>query len=251
MARQKGIIKLKGTVGDITFYKSADGYMAREKGGVDSNRIATDPAFQRTRENGAEFGRAGKAGRVLRTAIRPLLVNVHDRYAIGRLAKMMVKVIQADATNPRGMRNVIDGEAELLAGFEFNRNGGLGATLYAPFTANIDRAAGEITLEIPAYVPSQMVVAPSGATHYKIVSAGSEIDFEAETHVTEVKETAVLPWDEMATAALNHVHAVTAASTKPLFLTLGIVFYQQVNAAYYPLKNGSFNPLAIVMVSGI
>jgi hypothetical protein len=34
MARQKGIIKLDGTIGDITFYKSKDGYLAREKGGI-------------------------------------------------------------------------------------------------------------------------------------------------------------------------------------------------------------------------
>jgi hypothetical protein len=31
MARQKGIIKLKGTIGDITFYKTQDGHLALEK----------------------------------------------------------------------------------------------------------------------------------------------------------------------------------------------------------------------------
>ena len=65
MAKQSGLIKLKGTLGGITFYKSQDGYLAREKGGVDAARIASDPSFQRTRENGAEFGRAGKAGKIL------------------------------------------------------------------------------------------------------------------------------------------------------------------------------------------
>ena len=35
MAKQTGIIKLKGTIGDISFYKSADGHLARSKGGVD------------------------------------------------------------------------------------------------------------------------------------------------------------------------------------------------------------------------
>ncbi|WP_452231892.1 hypothetical protein [Lacinutrix sp. MEBiC02595] len=39
MARQTGIIKLKGTIGDISFYKSADGHLARYKGGVDKNFI--------------------------------------------------------------------------------------------------------------------------------------------------------------------------------------------------------------------
>ena len=44
MARQKGIIKLRGTIGDITFYKTQDGHLAREKGGVDASRIKNDPA---------------------------------------------------------------------------------------------------------------------------------------------------------------------------------------------------------------
>jgi hypothetical protein len=48
MARQKGLIKLDGTIGGITFYKSKDGYLAREKGGVCADRIANDPNFQRT-----------------------------------------------------------------------------------------------------------------------------------------------------------------------------------------------------------
>ena len=49
MAQQKSILKLKGTIGGITFYKSKDGYLAREKGGVDASRIANDPGFARTR----------------------------------------------------------------------------------------------------------------------------------------------------------------------------------------------------------
>jgi hypothetical protein len=62
MARQKGIIKLK-VLGDITFTKLRSVIWPVKKGGIDASRIANDPAFQRTRENGSEFGRAGKAGK--------------------------------------------------------------------------------------------------------------------------------------------------------------------------------------------
>jgi len=251
MARQKGIIKLKGTIGDITFYKTQDGYVAKEKSGIEKNRILTDPAFQRTRENNAEFGRAGKAGKMLRTALRGLLINSSDRHMVGRLTQQMVKVIQADAVNERGLRNVIDGEAELLTGFEFNANGKLGTTLYAPFTAAIDRVTGAITVDIPPFIPLNMLSAPAGATHYKIISGGAEIDFEAETYVVDNSETAILPWDSAATVAVAHTNQVTAASTKPLFVAVGIEFYQNVNAQMYPLKNGAFNPLALVQVSGL
>lgn len=251
MAQQKGIIKLDGTIGGITFYKSKDGYLAREKGGVSADKIANDPAFQRTRENGAEFGRAGKAGKILRTSLRALLQNASDSRMVSRLTKEMLKVVQADAVNPRGERTVIDGEAELLQGFEFNINGKLGTTLYAPFTAAIDRVSGALTVDIPAFVPIHMLAAPGGSTHYKIISAGVEIDFENETYVVDAQDTAIQPWDATATAAINLANAVPAASTHPLFLVLGVEFYQEVNGQMYPLKNGAFNALALVKVSGV
>ena len=252
MARQTGIIKLRGTIGGMTFYKtSADGHLVREKGGIEASRIASDPAFQRTRENGAEFGRAGKAGKMLRTALRALLINSADGRMVGRLTQRMVKVIQADAVNERGLRNVIDGEAELLLGFEFNLRGKLGTTLYAPFVGAIDRVTGEITVDLAPFIPANMIVAPSGTTHYKIISGGAEIDFENEVFTVATSETAILPWDATLTAAVAHTNQVTAASTKPLFLALGIEFYQEVNTVMYPLKNGAFNPLALVKVSGL
>ena len=250
MAKQKGIIKLKGTIGDITFYKTQDGHLAREKGGVDASRIKSDPAFQRTRENGSEFGRAGKAGKVLRTALRALLLNSADGRMVSRLTQQMVKVIQADMVSERGLRNVIDGEAELLSGFEFNIRGKLGTSLFAPYVGTIDRAAGEITVDLALFVPANMIAAPGGTTHFKIISAGAEIDFEAETFIETHSESAILPWDATATAPINQVNAVTPASTKPLLLALGVEFYQEVNGQMYPLKNGAFNPLAVVKVDG-
>jgi hypothetical protein len=251
MARQKGIIKLKGTIGDITFYKTKDGHLAREKGGIDASRIANDPAFQRTRENGSEFGRAGKAGKTLRTALRTLLLNSADNRLVSRLTQAMVKVIQADLTNERGLRNVIDGEAELLTGFEFNIGGKLGTSLFAPFVGAIDRVTGEISVDLASFIPANMIAAPSGTTHFKIISAGAEINFEAETFVVESSETAILPWDMTATAAINHLNTVTPNSVSPLFLALGVEYYQEVNGRMYPLKNGSYNPLALAQVSGL
>jgi len=250
MARQKGIIKLDGTIGDLTFYKSKEGYLAREKGGVPADRIANDPAFQRTRENGAEFGRAGKAGKLLRTSIRGLLQNSSDSKMVSRLTTLMLKVIQEDAVNPRGLRNVIDGEAELVQGFDFNINGKLGTTIYAPFTSTIDRVAGTLTVNMASFVPLNMIAAPSGTTHFKLISAGAEIDFENEVFVADAQESAVLPWDAAVTAVINLSNAVTPNSTKPLFLVLGIEFYQQVNAQMYPLKNGAYNALNVVKVDG-
>lgn len=250
MAQQKGIIPLKGTIGNITFYKSQDGYLAREKGSLDAQRIANDPAFARTRENGAEFGRAGKAGKLLRSSIRSLLLNTADSRMIARLTREMMKVIQADAVNERGQRNVLDGETELLQGFEFNANSKLGTVFFAPFTQSLNRTSGVLDIVIPPFVPAIMIAAPSGATHYKLVSAGVELNFETEQFTAALSNQTAAVIDSTPTAALTLTHTVTANSTRPLMLVLGIEFYQEVNGQLYSLKNGAFNALAVVAVSG-
>lgn len=251
MAKQKGIIKLEGTIGDITFYKSGDGYMAKENAPVSGDRIASDPAFQRTRENNAEFGRAGNAGKVLRNAVRALLINAKDRRVVGRLTARMMQVIKSDTSGARGLRNIVNGQVNLLQGFEFNNNATLDATLYAPYTATIDRVTGTLTVSIAPFIPANNIVPPEGTTHFNIVSLGAEVDFEAQTFTAQDQETKLIAWDNAETAAITLDNIVTANSTYPLFLLLGIQFYQKVNGADYSLKNGSFNALKLIKVEAV
>ena len=251
MAKQSGIIKLEGTIGDITFYKSQDGLLARAKGGVDASRIQTDAAFQRTRENGEEFGRAGTAGKTLRLAFRAFLQNASDSKMVSRLTKAMLEVIKADATSTRGQRNVLDGELEMLEGFDFNIDGKLSSTIFIDYAATIDRATGALTVAIPAFSPLNAIASPTGATHMRFVSAGASIDFEAGNIEVITSQSADIAIAEAPIAAINLLNQLTAASTHPLFLVLGIEFFQQVNGVNYTLKNGSNNALAIVRVSGV
>ena len=104
---------------------------------------------------------------------------------------------------------------------------------------------------IPPFIPANRIAVPGGTTHFKILSAGCEIDFEAETYVTAKSATAILPWGTTNTTAITQTNTVTPASTKPLFLVFGIEFYQEVNGTMYPLKNGAFNPLSVVLVNGV
>lgn len=251
MAKQNGIIKLKGTIGDIAFYKSKDGHLAREKGGIDASRIKSDAAFQRTRENMNEFALAGKAGKMIRMAFRTYLVYIGDSRVISRLVKAMFDVIKADLTSTRGQRNVLDGELELLEGFEFNATGNLASSVYAPYTATIDRATGVLQVSIPAFVPGNMIAAPEGTTHIRIISGGASIDFEANTFEVATSQSDMIALSPGEVPAINLVNQLGANSTHPLFLVLGIEFYQQVNGNNYPLKNGTYNALALVKVLGL
>jgi hypothetical protein len=106
-------------------------------------------------------------------------------------------------------------------------------------------------IALDAFIPSRDIAAPDGTTHFKLVSAGAEIDFENETFNTDTNASAVLPLNHATVAAATLTHNVTANSTHPLFLVLGIQFFQQVNGVDYPLKNGAFNALKMAKVLGV
>jgi hypothetical protein len=249
MAKQTGAITLQGSIGNTTFFKNKHGYMAMEKSGVSKAQIMKDPRFERTRQNMTEFGHANKAGKTLRNAIKTLLLKAKDPTVCSRLAKEIMEVLKTDEISIRGQRNVLHGQIELLQGFEFNNNATLYNTLATDYHPAIDRVAGTLTLNIPSYHPLAGINAPRNTTHYKIVTIGAEVDFENEKFKPDVHETAFLPWNDTPTPTLNIVNTVTANSAHPLFLLLGIQFYDQINGMNFPIKNTSANPLQIVKVS--
>lgn len=251
MARQSGVFQVEGTIGNVTFYKSKDGFMLRLKGGVSGERIATDPAFERTRENGMEFGAAGKAAKLVRTSLRSVVQRVSDSRLVSRLTQEMVKVVKADTVSARGMRNVKDGDLTLLNGFEFNANGKLSTALYAPYEVSIDRVTGKLTVSLGGFIPAQMISAPVGATHFRIVGGAAEVDFASGSYKADVKETATLPLDNKATAPVNLELALTPDGVLPQILVVGVEFLQMVNNEHYQLRNGAFNALAVVGVDVI
>lgn len=249
MARQKGIIKLKGSIGDITFYKTKDGYLAREKGGIDKERFQSDPKFQRTRENAAEFGRAGKASRTLCSAIRPVLNKTQDSKMISRLVREMMKVIKADATSNRGERNVLDGELVLLQGFDFNANAPIGTTIYAPFTASLDRASTDGEILVSNFVPDAQLMAPRGTTHFRFISAIAEVDFLNDTFWVETRSSTIQAYNSVSVSSVHlSLSLGNGGTTNPLFLLFGIEFLQEVNGNHYALNNGAHNSLSLVQV---
>ena len=91
MARLKGLLKIEGTLDNLTFYKTQDGHLVKTKSGVSGDRIANDPNFQRTRENGSEFGSSASAGKLLRNAVRNLMMNASDNRVTSRLTQDVYK----------------------------------------------------------------------------------------------------------------------------------------------------------------
>lgn len=249
MARQKGLIKIEGTLDEITFYKTQDGHLAKTKSGVSGDRIASDPVFVRTRENGAEFGSAAAAGKLLRDAVRTMMLTASDNRVTSRLTKIMTDIKNYDTTSVRGERNVGLGIAnptamELLNGFDFNNSAILSSILFAPYT--VDLPTGKI--DFAALTPINDLAFPAGATHITMQSAFAVVDFANGTSDVKLSNEINLPIDGTTAAQTLTPSGVPSGAGTKLYL-LEIEFFQEVNAVQYSLKNGAYNALAIVEVA--
>jgi hypothetical protein len=247
MAQQRGIVKFKGSLDDLTFLKTRDGYEARLKSSLDKERVMTDPKFARTRENGREFGRAAKSGKLLRMAFADVTTGADGRM-ISRLHKEMMSALQADTTSVRGERTPSNGHLSILKGFDFNSAGPLSVTLKVIPTVTIARVTGSVDVVVPAFVPTTALAYPPGATHYKIVAGAAAVDFTSETFDADSAASSFLPVSNSLTTQLTLNASVPANTALPIFQILGIHFYQEMNGVKYALNSSNTDSVAIISV---
>lgn len=248
MAKLNGFLKIEGTLDNLTFYKTADGHMVRTKGGVSKKRIMTDPAFIRTRENGAEFGQSANAGKMLRLAVSSLVFKAKDPKLSSRLLQVMSKIKNLDAISLRGERNVAQGiltlEGQLaLRGFDFNNRAPLQSVLLSPYV--LDTNTGELVFN--SLNPAEQLRYPSGSTHFSISTAFVNLDFSTGIFDTCFSTPINLPIDLTVSPQTLLPCGVPMGAGTQLYLIL-IEFFQVVNGVSYPLKNGSYNVLNILDV---
>jgi hypothetical protein len=95
MARQKGIIRISGTLDGITFYRSNGSDLARTRSSLNKERFYTDPAFERSRKiAGQKKITAPLASRVYRT----LPVKMKKQGMIGKMIAEAGRLYNAGLT---------------------------------------------------------------------------------------------------------------------------------------------------------
>lgn len=246
MARQESFIKLKGRVGDLSFYKSGGEYFARTKGGVDGERIRTDPRFERTRENGREFQRAVKAGKLLRDAFSERIFLTADRGMSGRLTSALSKVVKSDQESIRGERNVMNGELGILNGFEFNKGANLEGIFLGRYNSQV--ADGIASAELEPFSPSTSIRKPEAATHAQLVMVAGNFNFNELTSSVASAQSDTFDLSEIEQEVVSLNVEVPEVEGGTGLVMLGLTFWQQVNGQLYKLNNGARNALRIVAV---
>ncbi len=238
----------------MNFYESGGENQVREKGGVDRDRIMSDPDFKRTRENMSEFGGAAKVGKAFRMCFAEVIKMMSERTFSGRVTGLMRKIISM-GTGTRGKRMFdVVSYSDLLKGIEFNRNEPLSTIFYAPsdpmvFNANRD----VVTWNVPVFNTDSLITPPEGSTHFKLILAAgilSNYVYAGDSEMYEpaedaldclhgMAESAEIPIGGMSPAAINLSVDLGVGLALPanviVLAATGIVFYQQINSEYYLL----------------
>lgn len=248
MARQAGIILLKGTLGGITFYETQDGFLARKSNGMDAHQLATNPAYERTRKNCNEFGYSVKMGHLLRKSVWSLVAQAKDPKLTSRLTQLMVQLKNLDTQSEHGSRKVSIGlqdEAgkQLLKGFNFNNE----SHFEYVFNGNyqLDPQTGSLILH--NFNPLQNIRQVAGCTHMSIGAAMSVVDFETGMFNTTYSEKHSLSMTDATTRLVLTPSAVPTGNGVRLYYCL-LAFFQEMNGIRYPLNKNAHNVLYVMEV---
>ncbi|SHJ52868.1 hypothetical protein [Flavobacterium haoranii] len=249
MAKVNSLVKIEGTLDNLTFYKSADGHFVRTKGGVSKNRIMNDPAFVRTRENLSEFASIAASGKLIRTALGPMVFKAKDSKLTSRLVKVLSEIKKLDSTSVRGQRNVNEGISTLegqllLEGFDFNIKASLASVLNTAITVNTTDGS----ISFASFNPMEQLRAAEGATHFSLQAGFLNLDFATGAFELTQSVEQVYPLVQGTITPVLTPNAVPAVTGVQLHLLL-IEFFQEVNGMQYLLNNGAYNVLHLLKVS--
>lgn len=258
MSKQTSLIKLKGNIGGISFYKSKGMDLARIANGPSKERIATDSSYQRTRENNTEFGGSVMVGKALRIALAVVLQDKSSSYTAGRLTRIFKEVLNK-STGVRGQRDIrLSANKTMLEGFEFDEQNSFPGQFPVAFTVEPNAARNASVVTTASFLPNGLLKAPSGSTHFRLVSVLAVVSDYAYNTATGHYEPTDAALNQLNTVVYGEATAINA--TNPVTLTLngvlpgaippvmtdtvsvvqclGIEFFQRIGTVDYPLAAG-------------
>ena len=212
-----------------------------------SSKHLMHPNYQQVRANVMEFGCAGKSVLLLRRAFERELKYIKDPQQIGRLQKLLMKIIKSDPVHARGERSASNGDLSMLKGFEFNPKVSLEPVLATGDSYMIDRAAGKLSFTLPAFTPAESLLRSEGYTSYKLIFAAAEIDFKSGTATIFSADLKCENIDYNPVPGRTLTIQITPNTTNPVFVVIGIQYIISVNEAVY-FDKSAHNSLTMLRV---
>lgn len=249
MARQQGSVKLSGRIGDVLFYKSPHGWLARGAGSLNKERLRRDPAFAATRSTGEEFGRVSQAGKLLRSSVQRYARYAKDYSTNYRLNTALVEVLKEDTIHERGQRRLSSTELGGLQGFEWNSQTCFSEAFRPRLKITIDRQAGQALVRCPRFRTADSIAFPHGASHCQLTAILLAPDFDGNHCTAFVADGGLWTPDQPVPAHTLQCN-FPAGTQLPLLLCLDIRFFTAKGEALTPLKQGEALVVAAVAAVG-
>jgi len=150
MAKQHGILRLEGPLGDLLYYKRDGKYYVRRK---TEHKVGTDPRFERTHRKSLDFGTASRASKLLRSALGHTVKPFTDPRWAGRLTARFVQSVTADSRHECGKRQVFAENLAPLKGFQLHKKKSLDIQDLSP-KVSIDHQERKITISVDQSLPT-------------------------------------------------------------------------------------------------
>lgn len=257
MARSKGIIKINGLLDGISFYVRNGKEMARIPNAPDKNKMQNNPNYIRTRENNQEFGGAATVGKALRVGLVQVFKHMSDSQGNARIVKLVKDMLNKNdgIRGQRAFEPVV--HASMLHNFAFHDQLSFDSIFLAPFSSEVNADRSGVKLTIPDFHTGNMVNAPRGATHIRLVNAvtvlsafqynGNTKKYEPVDAFNNSKNTLAAS-DYIALGGQAGVSTELIANisglngmldSSALISCIGIEFYQQTSGSMYLLASGN------------
>ena len=246
MGKLKGIIQLTGKFDGLSFYEMNGKIVVRKTGGFDGEKIKNNANYTRVRENSSEFAHCAKVGKYFRSAFSSCLMPLRIPYVHNHIVSLFQGILKLDGIQKRGNRTVrngmltTEGKKALLA-FEFDKTQKF--SRYFPFKMEVDFTAG--SLKVLDFCASTLI-APKGADQVQLQLHVAKLDFEHfTTPITQTSSMTLINLNDATTYDLVLSYTPTLEDSNIPIAVLEVVFFQEVNGSFIPLKGGGIKIVGI------
>lgn len=229
MAKNQGIVRLRGSIDGVTYTEGVHGRLSRSKSSLNKAKMDANPKYHMLRQLQKELGMYSKFGASLRSGFASELQRVKAFRGVPRLNQLLHAIKEEDALNRVGKRNVLTGLGTLkgrqhLTGFDFYGKTTVLSLLNRDF--ELDFTAGTAT--ILQFEPEVDVQSPAKATHigFKLILMGMSI---TTVEISTVKSAeVVVPMDQAPTDLILSTNGLLSVHDT-MFGIVQLLFYQEIN----------------------
>lgn len=230
---------LRGGVGPIAYRTFNGSLIVQSKPGRGNVKQTSN-----TKKSASDFGRASSLAKAIRHSLYPILQNHSDSAFYRRFTAKVNAATQDGNPQPKGSRNLIDGNLSLLENIDCNT-----ASPYADY-CNLSPVLSvsdsrQLTIVLPEFSVLEHIIAPADATHavlaflVTVVNSNTSSQSHAELFKLELSLTnSDIPAQQWITQVLPEAQLIVVASA--------VFYYRNNNLAGMVALNGKeFHPCEV------